>query len=203
MKKKTMNLQLDDHTIRVATIDDLPIATKILSESFKHDPLTNWLIEKSKNKNKLEITVDYLVHEVYKSGYVLITHDNMGAALWETEVNEPIGWDLLKRNLKFLFKQGIPTVNRILKDRKICKEHFPKHGAYFYLGMVGVLPEARGKGLASKLMNPILDYCKINNLPAYLETANSTNVDIYKKKGFTITEIISKNNLNVNYMKFE
>jgi GNAT superfamily N-acetyltransferase len=127
----------------------------------------------------------------------------MGAALWETEINEPIGWDLLKKNLNFLFKQGIPTVNRILKDRKICKEHFPKHSPYFYLGMVGVLPEARGKGLASKLMNPLLNYCKINNIPAFLETANLTNVDIYKKKGFIITDIISKNNLNINYMKFE
>ena len=41
---------------------------------------------------------------------------------------------------------------------------------FMYLAAIGVLPEGRGKGNASKMMNPVLEYCKKNDLQAYLET---------------------------------
>lgn len=198
-----MNFLLKDHHVRVATSDDLPIAGEIISQAFKYEPVTNWLVEKSANKDKLKITVDYLVREVYKVAYVLITDDNMGAALWKTEIKETMSWDHLKRDLDFLFKLGIPTVNRTLKDRKACKDHFPKHSPYFYLCMIGVLHEGRGKGLASQLMDPVLNHCKNNSIPAFLETGTPENVDIYKKKGFSVTDITAINDFDIHYMKFE
>ena len=52
--------------------------------------------------------------------------------------------------------------------------------------MIGVLPEAQGIGLASSLMNPMIERMEMENIPLYLETANARNVEIYKKKGFVI-----------------
>ena len=57
--------------------------------------------------------------------------------------------------------------------------------------MIGVLPEAQGKGLASALMNPIIQRMKEKAIPVFRETANPRNVDIYKKKGFKIFETLT------------
>ena len=69
--------------------------------------------------------------------------------------------------------------------------------------MIGVLPEAQGKGLASALMNPMLQRMKEKSIPVFLETANLRNVDIYKKKGFKIFETLTVGNRNVFLMSTE
>ena len=49
--------------MRRATLADVDLIKKILLESFKNDPPVNWLQEKSKNKFKLNVLIDYVVHQ--------------------------------------------------------------------------------------------------------------------------------------------
>jgi ribosomal protein S18 acetylase RimI-like enzyme len=69
--------------------------------------------------------------------------------------------------------------------------------------MIGVLPEAQGKGVASTLMNPMLQSMTEKSIPVFLETANLRNVDIYKKKGFKVFETLTIRNHNVFLMSNE
>jgi ribosomal protein S18 acetylase RimI-like enzyme len=69
--------------------------------------------------------------------------------------------------------------------------------------MIGVLPEAQGKGLASTLMNPLLQRMNEKSIPVFLETANPRNVDIYKKKGFNIFETLTIRGHSVFLMSTE
>jgi ribosomal protein S18 acetylase RimI-like enzyme len=69
--------------------------------------------------------------------------------------------------------------------------------------MIGVLPEAQGKGLASALMNPMIQRMKQESIPVFLETANLRNVDIYKKKGFKIFETLTIGDRNLVLMSTE
>jgi ribosomal protein S18 acetylase RimI-like enzyme len=69
--------------------------------------------------------------------------------------------------------------------------------------MIGVLPEAQGKGLASALMNPMIQRMKEKSIPLFLETANRRNVDIYKKKGFQIFETLTIGDRNLVLMSTE
>jgi ribosomal protein S18 acetylase RimI-like enzyme len=69
--------------------------------------------------------------------------------------------------------------------------------------MIGVLPEAQGKGLASALMNPMIQRMKEKSIPLFLETANPRNVDIYKKKGFKIFETLIIGDRNLVLMSTE
>ena len=89
------------------------------------------------------------------------------------------------------------SVVRILKSEAHVHNNFRKHPRYCHLYMIGVVPEAQGKGLASSLMNPMIRRMKEKSIPLFLETANRRNVDIYKKKGFEIFEslIIGDHNL--------
>jgi ribosomal protein S18 acetylase RimI-like enzyme len=66
--------------------------------------------------------------------------------------------------------------------------------------MIGVWPEAQGKGLASALMNPMIQRMKEKSIPVFLETANLRNVEIYKKKGFKIFETLTVGDRNLFLM---
>ena len=198
-----MDLQIKNSEIRLAERKDKPTVVKILTEAFRNDPHINWLLEKSRHKKKLDIIIDYVVEETFDSGTIYVTNDNLGAALWQSEKKEKFTFGYVKRNLSFLFKNGVGSVVRNLDSLKISHSHFPLDQPFCYLYLVGVLPEAQGKGLANKLMNPVLEYCKSNMIPVFLETANPQNVNIYKKKGFELIDSFKTNSTLINFMKIE
>jgi GNAT superfamily N-acetyltransferase len=69
-------------------------------------------------------------------------------------------------------------------ERYVRQFHPPED--FLYLWFIGVLPEGRGKGVASQLLDPVLEECKKQCLPVYLQTANAKNVPIYERKGFRV-----------------
>ena len=187
--------------MRKAEHKDKTIITNILAVSFKNDPQVNWYLEESRNRNKLNILIDYVFEETIRKGEIYISEDNMATALWNSEKEEIISLNYIFRNLSFLFRIGIKSTIRILKMNKLIYSQYPKNGSYFHLHLIGVLPEAQGKGLASSLMNPTLAKKKGNKIPVYLETANPKNVEIYKRKGFNVFHTIQTENITIYFMK--
>jgi ribosomal protein S18 acetylase RimI-like enzyme len=177
--------------MRTATLADVDLIKSILLESFKNDPHLTWLLEESRNKFKLNVLIDYVVHQTLRKGEIYLTDDNKAVALWDCERNEKMSFHYIWRNLAFLIQIGIKSVVRILKSEAHVHNNFRKYARYCHLYMIGVLPEAQGKGLASALMNPMIQRMKEKSIPLFLETANRRNVDIYKKKGFKIFETLT------------
>lgn len=143
----------------------------------------------------------YLVDETFASGQVYITDDQMGAALWHTNKSEPISWRYLKRNLSLLWQLGIGSIRRCLRLQRYKNNHFPTEGPYAYLACIGVLPQAQGRGLASKLLTPVLQRYTAQQIPIFLETANATNVAIYEQKGFKLTDTVQEDGLSIYFMR--
>ena len=196
-----MEIQKNGELI-LASMKDKQLIVNILTESFQHDPCLNWLVEKVTNKNKLNVIVNYVVDETLCNGDVYFTKDKNAVVLWKNENQEKFSFQFIKRNLSFLFQMGIKSVIKNLKMGNVSHKHFPKSSQYYYLYMIGVLNDAQGKGLASKLMNPILEKSRLKNVPVFLETANPMNVDIYKKKGFGIIDTFKEQNILIHYMRF-
>lgn len=196
-----MEMEISNDLI-LANRKDKHLIVSILTEAFQHDPCLNWLVENVSNKNKLKVIVDYVVDETLCTGHIYFTKDKNAVVLWKNENQEKFSFQFIKRNLSFLFQMGIKCVIKNLKMGNLSHTHFPKNSRYYYLYMIGVLSEAQGKGLASKLINPILQECKLKNVPVFLETANPINVDIYKKKGFEIIDTFIEKNILINYMRF-
>ncbi len=187
--------------LRLAKRNDFQIIHKILTTSFQADPHVNWLLESSTHKNKLSILVSYVIEEYFSHGHIYITDDDLGVAIWKTNKKEKFSFGQLKRDVSFLINMGIKCVIRNLKSLRDTNKHFPNDRDYYYLCMIGVHPQAQGNGLASKLMKPVIDMCNKLQTPIFLETGNEKNVEIYKKKGFRLTDIISRGSLNTYYMK--
>lgn len=187
--------------MRKAEYKDKAIVTNILEVSFKNDPQVNWYLEESRNRNKLNILIDYVFEETIRKGEIYISEENMAAALWNSEKKEEFSLNYILRNLSFLFRIGLKSTIRILKMLKLTYSQYPKNRSYSHLHLIGVMPEAQGKGLASSLMNPILAEKKVNKIPVYLETANQKNVEIYKRKGFRIFNTIQTENPTIYCMR--
>ena len=187
--------------MRKAEHKDKAIVTSILAVSFKNDPHVNWFLEESRNRNKLNILIDYVFEETIRKGEIYVSEDNMATALWKSEKKEKFSLNYILRNLSFLFRIGIKSTIRILKMNKLIYSQIPKNRSHFHLYLIGVLPEAQGKGLASSLMNPILAEKRENKIPVYLETANPKNVEIYKRNGFNVFNTIQTGNTIIYFMK--
>ena len=54
--------------MRRATMADVDLIKSVFLVSFKNDPHLTWLLEESKNKFKLTILIDYVVHPYIDGG---------------------------------------------------------------------------------------------------------------------------------------
>ena len=189
--------------MRRATLADVDRIKKILLVSFKNDPHVTWLLEESKSKFKLKVLIDYVVDQTIRRGEMYLSDDNNAVALWDFERSERMSFHYIWRNLAFLIQIGIKSVVRIVKSEAQVHNNFREYPRYCHLYMIGVLPEAQGKGLASTLMNPMIQRMKEKSIPVFLETANLRNVDIYKKKGFKIFNILTIGAQNLFLMSTE
>ena len=65
------------------------------------------------------------------------------------------------------------------------KKEFTDHYDW-YLFNLSIKKDAQGKGLASKLMRPMLQFWEDERIVAYLETNNESNVVLYRHYGFDL-----------------
>jgi ribosomal protein S18 acetylase RimI-like enzyme len=64
----------------------------------------------------------------------------------------------------------------------------------WYLYNLSIKKDAQGKGIASKLLRPMLRFCDEEKMIAYLETNKESNVELYKHYHFDLKkeELIPK-----------
>lgn len=189
--------------IRKATYEDKSSVIDILCKTFKDDPQINWMLERSKQVRKLSLLMDYIFEKTISIGDIYLTEDCKGVALWKTNKSERFSLEYALRNIKLFLDLGTTSIIRILRNESFTYQQYPKKDKFYHLYLIGVLPECQGKGYASRLMNPMLDYMDKNSIPVYLETANINNVKIYEKKGFKAYNSWIKSGLELFYMKKE
>lgn len=56
--------------------------------------------------------------------------------------------------------------------------------AHLYIPYIGVAPERQGNGLGTALLEPVLERCDRQGLPAYLEATSERNAALYARLGF-------------------
>jgi GNAT superfamily N-acetyltransferase len=83
-----------------------------------------------------------------------------------------------------------PGLPRILRAPAATESDHPAE-PHYYLPVVGVEPERRGRGLGTVLMRPVLERCDDEKLPAYLEATSPRNRALYERHGFEVTEQFS------------
>ena len=59
---------------------------------------------------------------------------------------------------------------------------------HWYLAVLGTDPQHQGKGHGSAVLEPVLDRCDLEGVPAYLESSKEANVPFYERHGFQVTD---------------
>ena len=85
-------------------------------------------------------------------------------------------------------KLGFGTIKRVVAYENYSKDVRlnATGGKEWYLYNLVVDPKAQGKHIASRLMQPMLEYCSMQGMPVYLETHREKNIAIYGHSGFRV-----------------
>jgi ribosomal protein S18 acetylase RimI-like enzyme len=81
--------------------------------------------------------------------------------------------------------------NRIRPGMKLIEHLDALHarlapGPHVYLYVLGVEPRQQGRGVARRLLEPMLARCDAVGHDVYLETAKAKNVQFYERYGFEL-----------------
>ncbi|MBQ3257805.1 MAG: GNAT family N-acetyltransferase [Oscillospiraceae bacterium] len=90
--------------------------------------------------------------------------------------------------LKLFLHSGVGFIGRLLTYEKYAmnlKKEFTNNYDW-YLFNLSVKHDVQGKGIASKLMRPMLQFCDDERMVSYLETNKESNVGLYRHYGFDL-----------------
>jgi GNAT superfamily N-acetyltransferase len=114
-----------------------------------------------------------------------------GVSLWKTPDLRQLSPEQLRmtgldRVGEWLSPEAMARFERIFEANDDALERASPE-AVWYLGVLGVDPAWQGKGLGSRLMQPILDRADAEDLPVTLETGQPRNLPLYARHGFEVT----------------
>ena len=169
--------------VRVATEADIPALAASLARAFLDDPVSMFSNPRERTRERrLRWYFTGRLRTLVGEELCFCTQDRTGAALWAP----PDRWQPPPREAIRLVRMTNHRTPLFLAGvARIDKAH-PK-GPHYYLGVLGVAPEAQGRGLGGALMAPMLERCDREGVGAYLESSKERNVAFYGRHGFRVT----------------
>ena len=173
--------------VRHATEADVPALGDALGRAFLDDPVMRWFFPDDGRRAaytrrffRLRVQAMLAQDEVYT------TDDHAGAAVWA----QPGRWEAPPLASLMFVLRVMPMVGRraptLLRGWSKVDAAHPAE-PHYYLAILGTDPDAQGRGVGSALIQPVLDDCDRNEIPAYLESSNPRNHPFYARHGFRIT----------------
>ena len=178
---------------------DLNRLAEVAADAYRDYPLHNWF-----TKGEYDAVASRLIMEI---SLKTMTEDAVmyadseainGFAVWL-----PFGFSgsktmpfLMNGGARLILHAGVGIIGRLLTYETYAmdlKKQFTDHYDW-YLYNLSIKKDAQGKGIASKLMRPMLQFCDDERMVAYLETNKEGNVGLYRHYGFDLMkeELIPK-----------
>lgn len=161
------------------------VAGGVLGRAFLEDPVFGWLLQGANRQDRLTAVFSAFAATAGRTAgsQVLVTRERTAAALWLPPDRWRGGLRELLRTAPRLaagLRGGVP---RGLRLQAVTERHHPRE-PHWYLEALGAVPEARGTGVGGRVVQPVLDRCDDERLPAYLESSNPRNWSFYERHGF-------------------
>ena len=177
----TSDIDLDG-TLARAGPGDADMIGDITADAFRHDPFNLWVFRKFAG---IEHLFRLQARRIYVPRGFCYARGDEGACMWMLPGGDGnFGLrDYAAFVMPTLLHCGLGAVSRAVQTGKAMEDRHPTF-EHAYLFSIGVRPAARGKGLGRKLIQPVLDACDRQGLPAYLENSNPANTGFYSSCGF-------------------
>lgn len=181
---------VERHAVRKVTRDDVPTISKAMARAFFDDPVVgDWcLSDESRRMRRLERVFDLWLRRLYLPHDECYTTDGLvGGALWLP----PGTWKLgMLAQLRLIAQTSLATgraTRRIVQVLSFLEARHP-HDPHYYLQFLGVDPEWQSQGIGSALLEPVLERCDDEGVPAYLEASSERSRALYERHGFAVVE---------------
>ena len=181
---------------------DLDRLAEVAADAYKDYPLHNWFTKGKYDEKASKLIMQISLKTMIKDAIIYADSEEInGFAVWL-----PFGFTgsktlpfIFNGGLKLIFHSGLGIIDRLLTYETYAmnlKKEFTDNFDW-YLYNLSIKKDAQGKGIASKLMRPMLKFCDDEKMVAYLETNKESNVSLYKHYGFELNkeESIPKTNV--------
>ena len=168
---------------------DLDRLAEVAADAYRDYPLHNWLTKGKYDALSSRLIMQISLKTMTEDAVIYADSEEMrGFAVWL-----PFGFSgsktlpfLMNGGLRLILYAGVSIIGRLLTYETYAmnlKKKFTDNYDW-YLYNLSIRKEAQGKGIASKLMRPMLQFCDDERMVAYLETNKETNVGLYQHYGF-------------------
>ena len=181
---------------------DLDHLAKVAADAYQDYPLHNWLTKGKYDKKASELLMQITLKTMTEDAIIYADSEEMnGFAAWL-----PFGFTgnkaipfLINGGLRLILHSGFGIISRLSSFEKYAmnlKKEFTDNYDW-YLFNLSIKKDEQGKGIASKLMRPMLQFCDDEKMVAYLETNKESNVGLYNHYGFDLKkeELIPSSNV--------
>ena len=170
---------------------DLDRLADVAADAYRDYPLHNWLTGGKYDATASKLIMQISLRTMTEDAIIYADSEEInGFAAWL-----PFGFTgnktmpfLLNGGLRLILHSGLGIIGRLLTYESYAmnlkKEYTDNYDWYLY--NLSIKKDAQGKGIASKLMRPMLHFCDDECMVAYLETNKEPNVGLYQHFGFDL-----------------
>ena len=172
---------------------------EVAADAYRDYPLHNWFTKGKYDSKASRLIMQISLKTMTEDALIYADSEELnGFAVWL-----PFGFTgsktlpfLMNGGLSLILHSGFGIIGRLLTYEtyamNLKKEFTDNYDWYLY--NLSIKKEAQGKGIASKLMRPMLRFCDDERMVAYLETNKESNVSLYRHYGFDLMkeELIPK-----------
>ena len=170
---------------------DIERLAEVAADAYTDYPLHNWFTKGKYDLKASKLLMEVTLKTMTEDAVIYADSEEInGFAAWL-----PFGFTgnktlpfLMKGGLKLFFHAGFGLVGRLSAYEAYAmnlKKEFTDNYDW-YLFNLSVKRDAQGKGIASKLMRPMLEFCDNERMVSYLETNKDVNVGMYLHYGFEL-----------------
>jgi ribosomal protein S18 acetylase RimI-like enzyme len=164
---------------------------QMFARAFFNNPTSLFCLpDESKRAKKIEWFIHIALRCGQEYGIVHTTPGIEGAAIWLQPSHVYLNLSqLLKQGfLQAPVRLGFGPIRRLFKVlnlfEKLQKKQVPEK--HWYLFLLAVDPRFQGRGIGSRLIQPVLERTDGEMLSCYLETDKPENVSFFQKNGFRV-----------------
>ena len=184
---------VSDAGLTLAGPQDMPRLAQIAMDAYRDYPLHNWFTSGQYDAEASRQIMEISLRTMAKDGVIYADSPQLnGFAAWL-----PLGFTgsstlpfLANGGMRLVLHAGPQIIRKLLVYETYAmslKKKYTEH-VDWYLYNLSVLPDAQGKGIAGKLLRPMLAFCDRENIVCYLETNKQSNVELYRHFGFQLAE---------------
>lgn len=166
---------------------------EIAVDAYQNYPLHNWFTKGVYDPIASKLIMKTTLAAMKDDAVIYADSEDLnGFAVWV-----PLGFTgsktlpfLRNGGVSLLLHSGLGIIRKLLVYESFAMKLKKKYTGHvdWYLYNLSVRQSAQGKGIASKLMKPMLDFCDDEKMIVYLETNKEINVPMYHHYGFKLQE---------------